>query len=173
MTIIQTIIILFAGIIIGDFLCSFIHVLEGKNVNASGNAKKLVREALRAKYISRGNLGTYALNVSPAGIRVARARDHQFALLAGVEDFWELVPVHAPGDKYIPISALEHDLIDGDSCLSCIDDGSSKTFVAGARYVVPNGYSCTRATPEEIRDVIDYAKNKPGNGYCKGKPVKN
>ena len=123
--------------------------------------KKLAREALRMELLARWKPDEHALNVSPLGVKAAPAREYDFAMHAGLKEFWEGVPVLEADDHLPPPFDVEADVADGERRFARIDDGRSNTYVPlKLAYVVPNGYDCAVATPEEIRDVVHYAKRK-------------
>lgn len=142
-----------------------------KSSRSRMDAEELAREALRIELLSGGERGEYALNVSPDGAKVAAAREYNFAVLAGMEDFWEHVPMF-DGAEY-RLAALEQnaDAGDGKSRVACIFDGHSKTFTTQAVNIVPKNHVCTVATPEEVRDAVDNAKSQAARGNAQRRQI--
>ena len=130
--------------------------------------EELAREALRMELLARWKPDEYALNVSPVGVKAAAAWEYDFAMHAGLKDFWKRIPV-LENDKHLPFAfKIEADVADGKSRFARIDDGRSYTYVLlKGSYVMPNGYDCTVAAPEEVRDVVHYAKRKARHGNAK------
>ena len=56
------------------------------------DSKKLLREALRVKLLADRCPCKYAFHIETGVVRVAAAVDYRLARLAGMKDFWELVP---------------------------------------------------------------------------------
>ena len=131
-------------------------------------AQELARELLRMELLARWKPDEYALNVSPIGIKAARAWKYHLAMRTGLKDFWECVPVLETDDHLPSPFDVEADVADGKRRFARIDDGRSYTYVLlKGSYVMPNGYDCTVATPEEIRDIIHYAQRKARHGDAK------
>ena len=131
-------------------------------------AQELARELLRMELPAGGETDEYALNISPLGIKAARAWQYYFAMRAGLKNFWECVPVLEIDDHLPSPFDVEADIADGKSRFARIDDGRSYTYVLlKGSYVVPNGYDCTMAAAEEIRDIVYYAKRKARHGDAK------
>ena len=130
--------------------------------------EEVARESLRMELLARWKPDEYALNVSPIGIKAAAAWEYDFAMHAGLKDFWKRIPV-LENDKHLPFAfKIEADIADGKRRFARIDDGRSYTYVLlKGSYVVPNGYDCTVAAPEEVRDVVHYAKRKARHGNAK------
>lgn len=131
-------------------------------------AQELARELLGMELLARWKPDEYALNVSPIGIKAAAAWEYDFAMHAGLKDFWKRIPV-LENDKHLPFAfKIEADVADGKRRFARIDDGRSYTYVLlKGSYVVPNGYDCTVAAPEEVRDVVHYAQRKARHGDAK------
>ena len=130
--------------------------------------EEVARESLRMELLARWKPYEYALNVSPVGVKAAPAWEYDFAMHTGLKDFWQRIPV-LKDDKHLPIIfEVEADVADGKRRFARIDDGCSNTYVPlKLAHVVPDGYDCTVATPEEIRDVVHYAKGKARHGDAK------
>lgn len=131
-------------------------------------AQEFARELLGMELPAGGKTDEYALNISPLGVKAARAWQYYFAMRAGLKNFWECVPV-LETDDHLPFAfEIEADIADGKSRFARIDDGRSYTYVLlKGSYVMPNGYDCTVAAPEEVRDVVHYAKRKARHGDAK------
>ena len=124
------------------------------------NAKKLIRELIRMKLFAGGKPGEYVLNVSPAGVKVALAREYNLAVLAGMEDFWELVPMFDGQCDCLAAFKLNADHGDGECRVTCIFDGHSKTYTLHTVQIVPKHYVCTVATAKEVGNAVDHAKEQ-------------
>lgn len=134
----------------------------------SRQTQEFARELLGMELPSCWKADEYALNVSPVGVKAARAWQYHLAMRAGLKDFWECVPVLETDDHLPPPFDVEADVADGKSRFARIDDGRSYTYVLlKGSHVVPNGYDCTVAAPEEVRDVVHYAKRKARHGDAK------
>ena len=134
------------------------------------------RELLRMKFRASGCRDGYAYNVGDAGVvKVAPAREYHFAMLAGMEDFWQYVPALEGGVEVVLSAAkLEEDLAHCERDFALVLDGNSKTYVDARRGItVPNRYDCAWPPAEEVRQVIDDAKRKAHGGKGESKPVEH
>ena len=128
-------------------------------------AKKLARETLRAEVLASWKPDDYALNLSPLGVKAAPAREYHFAILSRVKDFWKSVPLLEKDLQPVVTAQFEADIANGKRDFPVIQDGRSDTYVPfKSALVVPKRYLCSRATPEEVGDVIRYAKHQAR--YC-------
>ena len=138
------------------------------------HVEEVARELLRAEVHAGRCRDTYAYNVRENGvIKIAPARQYHFAMLAGVKDFWKCVPLlgEVP-EPSLSTAKLEEDLANADGNFARIDDGNSKTYVNVPNgIVVPHEYDCSRATAEEVRQVIDDAKRKAHGCKRERQPV--
>lgn len=124
------------------------------------NAKKLLGEALRAKLLSDRCPCKYAFHFEAGVVRVAAAVDYRLARLAGMEDFWKLVPpLRERVESLVPVE----DESDAGYCawgFACVRDGNGKTFAPGRVEVVPKGDFCAWLSPKELCDVVNNAQRK-------------
>ena len=128
-------------------------------------AKKLARETLRAEVLASWKPDDYALNLSPLGVKAAPAREYHFAILSRVKDFWKSVPLLENDLQPVVTAQFEADIANGKRDFPVIQDGRSDTYVPfKSALVVPKRYLCSRATPEEVGNVIRYAKHQAR--YC-------
>lgn len=124
------------------------------------NTKKLFREALRVKLLADSCPCKYAFHIEAGSVRVAAAVDYRLARLAGMEDFWKLVPrLQERIEALVPAK----DDPDAGYCewgFACVRDGNGKTYAPGRVEVVPKGDFCAWLTPDEFRHVINNAKRQ-------------
>lgn len=138
------------------------------------NVEEVARELLRMKLRAGRCRDGYAYNVGFDGIlKVAGAREYNFAMHAGVKEFWEFVPplitIPVPG---LSAAKLDEDAVNSERDFAVIDDGYSKTYVNTLPgIIVPDGYRAARASAEEVRQVIDDAKRKAHRGEGERRPV--
>lgn len=183
LTIIIAINLLIAGFLLGHGWCRLTgsgdrHLDRARPRLLSGkkwrNIEEVARELLRMKLRAGRCRDGYAYNVGFDGIlKVAGAREYNFAMHAGVKEFWEFVPPLIT----IPVSGLsaaklDEDAVNSERDFAVIDDGYSKTYVNTLPgIIVPDGYRAARASAEEVRDIIDDAKRKAHRGESKRRPV--
>ena len=179
------IVVMFVGIVAGFSLGWDLHAAlkrrDGDRPRAWFRARdhwrhveEVARELLRAEVSAGRCRDTYAYNVWENGvIKIAPARQYHFAMFAGVKDFWKCVPLLGDVPEiHLSPAKLEEDLANADRHFARIDDGNSKTYVnAPHGIVVPHEYDCSRATAEDVRQVIDDAKRKAHGCKRERQPV--
>ena len=135
---------------------------------------EVVRELLRFELSVGSYLEGYAYNVGPFGIKVALASKYYLAQRAGFDDFWDFVPLAHDVEAPLSIGEDEKRIRDGKCLFALVDDGRTKTYVpAGPGIIVPPGYECSRATPEEVVEVIHNAQKEAADGYAERHPLDN
>lgn len=138
------------------------------------NIEEVARELLRMKLRAGRCRDGYAYNVGFDGVlKVAGAREYNFAMHAGVKEFWEFVPtLEAVPHAHLSAAKLDEDAVNSERDFAVIDDGYSKTYVNTLPgIIVPDGYRAARASAEEVRDIIDDAKRKAHRGEGERRPV--
>lgn len=135
---------------------------------------EVVRELLRFELSVGSYLEGYAYNVGPFGTKVALASKYYLAQRARFDDFWDFVPLSRDVEAPLSIGDDEKRVRDGKCLFALVDDGRSKTYVpAGPGIIVPPGYECSRATPEEVVKVIHNAQKEAADGYAERHPLDN
>jgi len=140
----------------------------------SRNVYEIVRQLLRFELSVGSYLEGYAYNVGPFGTKVALASKYYLALRTGFYDFWDFVPLSR--DVVAPLSICDDEkrARDCKCTFAVVDDGCTKTYVpAGPGIIVPRGYTCSRAIPEEVVEIIRNAKNEASNGDSERNPLNN
>ena len=138
------------------------------------NVDEVVRELIRLELSVGSYLEGYAYNVGPFGIKVALASKYYLAQRAGFDDFWDFVPLAHDVEAPLSIGEDEKRIRDGKCLFALVDDGRTKTYVpAGPGIIVPPGYECSRATPEEVVEVIHNAQKEAADGYAERHPLDN
>lgn len=138
------------------------------------DVEEVARELLRMKLRAGRCRDGYAYNFGFDGvIKVAGAREYNFAMHAGVKEFWEFIPVlEAVPYAHLSAAKLDEDAVNCERDFAVIDDGYSKTYVNTLPgIIVPDGYRAAGASAEEVRQVIDYAKRKAHRSEGERRPV--
>ena len=130
------------------------------------------REFLRAKLLTGGYCKHHAFYIAGDGrVFVADAVDFQFALFAGVEDFWHMIARaerQKRGAHLLAIPLQEINFGDGECAYTCVNYCGGITYIDIAPiYDLSYPYRSFRATADEFKQAIVEAKKKAaasGNG---------